>query len=128
MKINTENWERLNSILDEINGRADTHTFTGPQLKKLGIRIKNHLSRWFTQAEMRGITGRSQSGEKLSSGYKHSRVVNVVHWEVGSGGNVFITAIEKTDAGNEKGLTILKFSPEQEQIIKHEAFLDAIEI
>lgn len=128
MKINTEKWEKLNETLQTVNGRADAHTFTGPQLKKLGIRIKNHLSRWFTQAEMRKIRGRSQSGEKLPSGYKHSRVVNVVHWEVGSGGNVFITAIEKTDAGNEKGLTIIKYSPEQEQIIKHEALLDAIEI
>lgn len=127
MKMNTKNWEKLNVTLDKINGRADAHTFTGPELKKLGTRIKNHLSRWFTQAEMRGITGVSRSGEKLPNAYKHSRVVNLVHWEVGAGGNVFITDIRKVDAWNEEGRTVVTYSVEQAETIRWKSILQASE-
>ncbi len=111
----------MSTKLDEINGRAQNHTFTGPQLRKLGLDIKKHLSQWFTLQDMKGIVGVATSGEQMPNAYKHPRVTNSVAWIVGAGGNVFITEIMKDQSWNEAGATFPRFTDAQKEIIKAKA-------
>ena len=121
MKINTKNYEKMNAKLDEINGNAHCHTFTGPQLRKLGLDIKKHLSQWFTLQDMKGIEGIATSGDKMPNAYKHQRVTNSVAWVVGASGTVFITEIVKDQSWNEGGMVAPRFTDDQKEIIRAKA-------
>ena len=117
MKINTKNLDKLNKALDETNGKASGHTFTGSELKAIGVRIKKHLNEWFTLDSMKGICGFATSGDQMPNAYKYSRSTNRVAWEVGSAGNVFITNINRTTSWNEGGRIFFLFTDDQEKTI-----------
>jgi hypothetical protein len=117
MKTNTKNHAKLNEELEKVNGRSEAHTFTGPQLWKLGKHLKSHLNQWFTLQAMKGITGTTTSGDAMPNAYKYPRDINRVEWVVGSSGNVFITAIKKDVAWTEGGSTTVKFTDEQKSAI-----------
>ncbi len=129
MKIKTTNYEKLNTILDEINGRAGTHTFTGPQLRAAGIAIKKHLSSYMTLSEMKGTTGTIESSEQVPRSYKYVRVGNEATFIVNAKGEVFITAIAKVDLWEKDGgRTKFNFSDDQKASIAARAIETASKI
>ena len=117
MKLNSKNCEKLNAALKKVNGRCEAHTFTAVQLWRIGQNLKEHLGKWFTLAEMQGISGSSTSGDRLPKAYKYPREVNCISWIVGAGGNLFITSIKKDVAWNAGGETVVNFTDEQKSAI-----------
>ena len=122
MKIKSNNYKKLNETLDSINGRADSHVFTGPQIRTEGEKIKKHLSQWFTLKEMKGISGIMESSSPVARAYKYCRVGNEANFVVNAKGEVFITAIAKVDLWEKDGgRTFFKFSDDEKKIIAEKA-------
>lgn len=118
MKIKTSDTAKIQAALDAENGKANSHTFTCSDIRKMGEQIVSHLKKnGFTLKTMKGIRGGARSGESLPSAYKQSRLINRIAFEVGSGGNVFMTYATKEPAWRDGGGTWFNFTDEQKQIV-----------
>jgi len=129
MKIKSNNYKKLNETLDSINGRADSHVFTGPQIATVAEKIRKHLSQWFTLAEMKGITGMMESSSPVARAYKYVRVGNEANFVLNAKGDVFITSMAKVDLWEKDGgRTFFKFSESEKAIIENKAVASASQI
>jgi hypothetical protein len=120
MKINTSNTVKIQALLDSINGKADTHTFTSGEVRKIASEFVKKLSRSMSKKGMIGAKMQATSSEPVSRSYNHKRVGNSITLEVFATG-VFMTRLYKTEMfTNQGGLRMIELSDDQKNDVVNE--------
>ena len=97
VKITEINRQKIDLLLDEINGKSRTHTASAQKIFELAELMEAQLEKFIIAKKDRaGATASSMSGGRISSGYKYSRIVNSFVIQRGSA-DWFLVSAERID-------------------------------
>ena len=115
MKINIKNKDKIEAILDEVNGKSERHTFTtAVRIQMLLEAVENRLRNSnLVKKDMIGTFVIATSGKPVSSSYKYERRATRVEFERTSTG-WFMTRVRPIEIRpNEGGAVHIHLTWEQ---------------
>ena len=105
MKIRIDN-PKLGAALDAVNLKADVHTAGTGEIKGLGETLDKRLSALLPKKDWQGARASYESGGRVPSAYKYSRIITRVTLERGAGA-WFVIGLQRLDIyGNALSLSI----------------------
>lgn len=110
IKISKKNAEKIENLLNEINGRATAHTYTGyTQIENMANAAEKKLSELLLKKDFQGATWSETSGDKVANCYKGSRIATNVKLQRGSSAWFLVSVSGRTvwnEGGGESCLTL----------------------